>query len=242
MAPALEAVLLDRQPARAATRAHRRAGPQRDSHDHPLAAERHVPDPRPRKRQHPVECGGDSHVALLRRPLNFEHPAACRRRGGGSPSFVRNPPEGLRDDETEAQQALRARFTPRSTGEPQNRASAVLPHQPELARAAADQLPGDHQLDRRDHDQRGLESIRQARRARLPKEGRGLRPRPRGGQPDSRPVPPGVELRDLTPAQFSRLTIYASLGGCPVGWGASSPEPRSLVEQLGLRSAGSRTP
>jgi len=38
----------------------------------------------------------------------------------------------------------------------QNRAPALLPHQPELARAAADQLPGDHQLNRRDHHQPGL--------------------------------------------------------------------------------------
>ena len=80
MPPTLRPVLLDRQPARPAARADRPLAPQGDGHDHCLTAERDVLHGRSRKSQHPIECGGDSHVALLRRPLNFEHPAACRRR------------------------------------------------------------------------------------------------------------------------------------------------------------------
>ena len=78
MPPALGSMLLDLQPARPTARAHRLPGLQRDGHDHALGAERHVPHPCTRQRQHLVECGDDPHVALLRRPLNFEHPAACR--------------------------------------------------------------------------------------------------------------------------------------------------------------------
>jgi hypothetical protein len=80
MPPALRAMLLDVQAARSAARAHWSLAPQPDGHDHSLAAERDVLHRRSGKPEHPVECGGDSHVALLRRPLNFRHPAACRRR------------------------------------------------------------------------------------------------------------------------------------------------------------------
>ena len=77
MPPALAPVLLDVQAARAAARAGRLPRLQSDGHDHSLGAERHIPDPCALKREHPVECGSDPHVALLRRPLDFEHPAAC---------------------------------------------------------------------------------------------------------------------------------------------------------------------
>ncbi len=36
------------------------------------------------------DCGRDSHVAVLRRRLNFRHPAACRRRAAAGPHNVRN--------------------------------------------------------------------------------------------------------------------------------------------------------
>ena len=65
MAPALGPVILDLQAARAAARAERLLAAQRDGHDHRLRAELHVPDPRAREPEHPVECGGDPHVALL---------------------------------------------------------------------------------------------------------------------------------------------------------------------------------
>ncbi len=78
--PRLRALLLELQAARAAARADRLVGSQHNGHDHRPLAELHVPDPCTRKPEHPVECGADSHVALLRRPLDFEHPAACRRR------------------------------------------------------------------------------------------------------------------------------------------------------------------
>ena len=78
--PRLLAMLLDRKATRAAARADRLLGAQHDRHDHRLRPERHIPDPSTRKPEHPIGCRRDSHVAILRRPLNFEHPAACRRR------------------------------------------------------------------------------------------------------------------------------------------------------------------
>ncbi len=88
--PALLAVLLDLQATRPAARADRLLGAQHDGHDHRLLTERHIPDPCTRKPEHPVECGGDPHVALLRRQLNFRHPAACRRRAAaGRPARAR---------------------------------------------------------------------------------------------------------------------------------------------------------
>jgi Rhodopirellula transposase DDE domain len=41
-------------------------------------------------------------------------------------------------------------------------------HQPNLARPPADQLPGDHQLNRGNNDQQRAEGVRSARSARLP--------------------------------------------------------------------------
>ena len=79
----------------------------------------------------------------------------------------------------------------------QNRAPTVLSHQPDLARPAADQLPGDHQFNRGDHDQHWPEGVRTARRARLSQEDPSLRQRTRRRQPHPRPIPPRVELRDL---------------------------------------------
>ena len=122
MPPTLGPVLLDRQPARAAARADRPLAPQPDGHDH--SPHRRTPRPAqtPAEAQHPIECGGDSHVALLRRPLNFDsqQPAAEGRRRVAQ--FVRNPRERLHRHETEAQRALPRkrdpRLTPRWTGEP----------------------------------------------------------------------------------------------------------------------------
>ena len=87
--PALVAMLLDLQPARATARADRLPRAQHDGHDHRLLPERHIPDPCTRKPKHPVQCGRDPHVALLRRPLNFEHPAACRIQGDGGSLHTR---------------------------------------------------------------------------------------------------------------------------------------------------------
>ena len=81
MPPALRAMLLDLQAARAAARADRllarAARPSRSPPRSPNATSlTHAPGS-PSIRLNAVR---DSHVALLRRPLNFEHPAACRRR------------------------------------------------------------------------------------------------------------------------------------------------------------------
>jgi len=76
--PALDAMVLDLQAASPAARTDRLFATQRDGHDHRLLAELHIAYPGTRKPEHPVECGGDPHVALLRRPLNIRHPAACR--------------------------------------------------------------------------------------------------------------------------------------------------------------------
>jgi len=54
MAPARDAVILDLQPAGAAARTQRLLAAQRDGHDHPLGAERHIPHPRTRQLEHPV--------------------------------------------------------------------------------------------------------------------------------------------------------------------------------------------
>ena len=89
--PALLTMLLDLQPARATARADRLLRAQHDGHDHRLLPERHIPDPCTRKPEHPVQCGGDPHVALLRRPLNFEHPAACRIRAAAGRSTRARP-------------------------------------------------------------------------------------------------------------------------------------------------------
>ena len=51
---------------------------QLERDDHPLGVEADVDHGRPpAKAEHPLECGRDAHVALLREPLDFEHPAAC---------------------------------------------------------------------------------------------------------------------------------------------------------------------
>ncbi len=55
------------------------ATPQPNGHDHPLCTEADIDHRRAGQAQQPVECGHDAHVALLRRRLNFRHPAACRR-------------------------------------------------------------------------------------------------------------------------------------------------------------------
>src|SRR5487761_662020 len=123
MPPTLGPVLLDRQPTRPAARADRSLAPQPDGHDHSLAAERDVLHRRSRKPQHPIECGGDSHVALLRRPLNFEHPAACRRRAAAGRSVRAQPARATTPRRNQAQRAhprkRDPRLTPRWTGEPQ---------------------------------------------------------------------------------------------------------------------------
>ena len=99
MPPALDAMVLDLQAARAAARTDRLLATQRDRHDHRPLAELHIPDPCARKPEHPVECRRDPHVALLRRQLNSEHSAACRSRGGGgSPGMCAScepPPRAL---------------------------------------------------------------------------------------------------------------------------------------------------
>ena len=84
-------------------------------------------------------------------------------------------------------------------------------HQPELARPAADQLPGHHQLDRRDHDQHRPEGLRQARRARLPQEDRGHRRRARRRQPrrPDRSTPSGTTRS--RPPLIPQLIIYGDL-------------------------------
>jgi hypothetical protein len=92
-----------------------------------------------------------------------------------------------------------------------DRASNVLLHQPELARAATDQLPGDHQLDRSDHDQLWLEGIRAARRARLPQQGPGHGQRASRRQAHPKLIPPRVELHDLTHHRSSRFNCLRLL-------------------------------
>jgi transposase len=98
----------------------------------------------------------------------------------------------------------------------QNRAPPVLSHQPKLARTAADQLRGRHQLDRGHDNQHRLEGLRAPGRARVPQEGPGHRRPARRRQPHARPVSPGVELLDLPTAsnpaadRFRRLIIYGS--------------------------------
>jgi hypothetical protein len=90
MPPALDAMILDRQPARPAARADRLLAAQRDPHDHRLRTELHVPDPGAREPEHPIECGGDPHVALL---VVADLQTASRlpqKSGGGSPGHVRN--------------------------------------------------------------------------------------------------------------------------------------------------------
>jgi hypothetical protein len=121
--PALVAVLLDRKAASSTTRADRPlVRPQSDGHDHPLSAKRTVPDRCPREPEHPLECRSDPHVVLLRRLLNFRHPAACRRGRRRVTMLCANCGRELRRQESAPQQATPRRrasqFTPRSTGEP----------------------------------------------------------------------------------------------------------------------------
>jgi hypothetical protein len=98
MSPALDAVILDLQPARPAARADRPLAAQTDHHDHRLRTELHVPDPCTRKPEHPVECGGDPHVALLavadRRTASRlpQKPAAAGHPAGAQPA--RRSPSG----------------------------------------------------------------------------------------------------------------------------------------------------
>ena len=96
MPPALGAVLLDQQAACAAARARRPLpGVQPDRHNHAIGAERHVLDRCSRKAEHPLECGSDPHVVLPRRPLNFRHPAACRRGRRRVAAFCANSEDQL---------------------------------------------------------------------------------------------------------------------------------------------------
>ena len=123
MPPALLAVLLDPQTPSAAAGACRPvASVQGDRHDHAVGAERHVLDRCSREVEHPLECGSDPHVVLPRRPLNFEHPAACRRGRRRVAAFCANSEDQLHARESGSQQALpqkRGRhFTPKWTGEP----------------------------------------------------------------------------------------------------------------------------
>jgi hypothetical protein len=67
MPPALDAAVVDRQSADlAAARAHAPTSPQPDRDDHALARERDTDHRSARQAKHPVECGADAHVALLR--------------------------------------------------------------------------------------------------------------------------------------------------------------------------------
>jgi hypothetical protein len=76
-------MLLDLQAARPATRADRLLGLQHDGHDHRPLSELHVSDPCSRKPEHPVECGGDPHVAPARLSLTFAQTSRLPQKGGG---------------------------------------------------------------------------------------------------------------------------------------------------------------
>ena len=82
---------------RAGLPAHRADPPaaaQPDGHDHPLGAERHVDDGRSGQAEHPVECGSDAHVVLLREPLSFitQQPASRAAARRSEPAQLpRNP-------------------------------------------------------------------------------------------------------------------------------------------------------
>ena len=132
MPPALDSMLLDRQPARTAARADRRAGPQRDRHDHPLAAERHVPDRRSRKREHPVECRGDSHVAVSFVAAELRTSSSLPQNGGGgSPHSCATRETRLHDREPAGSAGDSAK-TPGSTSPPDRQESPKVQRATEL--------------------------------------------------------------------------------------------------------------
>ena len=92
MPPALHAPVLDLQADRAAARAHPSPAAQADRHDHPLPAERHILNRRPRKPEHPVKCRGDPHVVLLRRPRTLRTASSLPQKDdGGSPRCAQTP-------------------------------------------------------------------------------------------------------------------------------------------------------
>ena len=122
MPPRLRAVLLDLQATRAATRAHGLLGAQHDGHDHPLAAELHIPDPCTRKPEHPVECGRDPHAVLLvvadrrtastlpqkRRRRVAQHVRNLRDLPTGAPTHQVAEPFAARQAAAEIRRAFRA--------------------------------------------------------------------------------------------------------------------------------------
>jgi hypothetical protein len=77
--PALDTPAVNLSADLAAGRADPSPSPQPDADDHPLSAEADIGDRCARETQQTVECRGDAHVVLLRKPLTFKQPAACRR-------------------------------------------------------------------------------------------------------------------------------------------------------------------
>src|SRR5688572_27969389 len=71
MPPALEAPVVNLEPAAGlpAGRADAAAAPQPHDHDHGVGAEADIDDGCPGQAEQPLECGGDAHVALLEEPL-----------------------------------------------------------------------------------------------------------------------------------------------------------------------------
>ena len=85
-----DAPAVDLTAERAAGRADPSPAPQPDSHDHPLGAKADVDDRGARETQQTVQCRGDAHVVLLRKPLTFKQPAACAEGGGRVICVLRN--------------------------------------------------------------------------------------------------------------------------------------------------------
>ena len=99
VAPALAPAVVDLQLAARLTAERADASPaaQADRHHDPLRAERDVDDRCPGQTQQPLECRGDAHVALLRKPLvitNQQPAAGAASRRSDPAQLPRDPAVG----------------------------------------------------------------------------------------------------------------------------------------------------
>ena len=117
--------------------AHPPAAPQTDRHDHALAGEADVDHGCAGQAEQPLECGGDAHVALLREPLTSDSQqpaprAAARRSRSAQPPRTSRPAKLLLK---RASTRRWPRFTPKSSGDPDDRWHRICAESPSLLAA-----------------------------------------------------------------------------------------------------------
>src|SRR5882762_1348645 len=144
------------------------------------------------------------------RALSRGDPIADHRRWRGQQRLA-----GAAVETRVAEAGQRAR--PRHCGQPpasrhqqveQNRAPALLLHQPELARQAARQLPGHRRIDLGHHHQNRPHRALRTRHWPIPQRHCRLGRRDGGNQYQTRRIPRRVELHYLAEGLFPRLRVY----------------------------------